>query len=194
MVSFNGSFMAQTTYRQDASPAVDAAWEALPGVIPLSEGPASGLGPHHVQVSSKHGGGYIVNVEGMHHLHCLNLLRKGLWYSYDYYHELGEHAFKNEEPILKLHVSHCLDTIRQVLMCNPDTGVLGQVWYGHPEGPQAFPDFQSRHKCKNFDDIRDWAVALQAPPHYIKEPVAEDIIPGEMWLGHYHINMRYKAV
>lgn len=29
MVSFNGSFMAQTIYRQDASPEVDSAWEAL---------------------------------------------------------------------------------------------------------------------------------------------------------------------
>lgn len=155
-------------------------------MIPLSEGPASGLTPHHVQVSEKHGGGYFVNVEGMHHLHCLNLLRKGLWYNYDYYRELGEHAFKNEEPILHLHVSHCLDTLRQVLMCNVDTGVLGQVWYGHAEGTQAFPDFQSRHKCKNFDEIRDWAVALQAPPvdklpeDYMKVPVADDVIPGAM--------------
>ncbi|KAK7966833.1 uncharacterized protein PG986_001110 [Apiospora aurea] len=212
MVSFNGSFKAQTIYRQNASPEVDAAWEALgldcmlaipdpnsfpwkltilpflarAGVIPLSEGPASGLTPHHVQVSPEHGGGYFVNVEGLHHLHCLNLLRKGLWYNYEYYRALGLHAFKNEEPILQLHVSHCLDTLRQVLMCNVDTGVLGQVWYDHPEGPQAFPDFQSRHKCKNFDAVRDWAVALQAPPaeelpeDFMKAPVDGDVIPGDM--------------
>ncbi|KAK8855421.1 tat pathway signal sequence [Apiospora arundinis] len=191
MVSFNGSFKAQTLYRQNASPEVDKAWEALgldsrAGVIPLSEGPASGLTQHHVQVSEKYGGGYFVNVEGMHHLHCLNLLRKGLWYNYDYYRALGEHAFKNEEAILQLHVSHCLDTLRQVLMCNADTGVLGQVWYNHPEGPQAFPDFQSQHQCKNFEDIKEWAVALQAPPveelphDYMKPPRAGDVMPGDM--------------
>jgi hypothetical protein len=42
-----------------------------PGIIPAEDGPASGLGPRHVQRSDKYGGGYFVNVEGLHHLHCL---------------------------------------------------------------------------------------------------------------------------
>lgn len=40
-------------------------------------------------------------------------------------------------------------------MCNADTGVLGQVWYNKDE-PQAFPDFKTKHKCKNFEAIRRW--------------------------------------
>jgi hypothetical protein len=40
-------------------------------------------------------------------------------------------------------------------MCNADTGVLGQVWH-NKTGPQAFPDFKTEHKCKNFDAIREW--------------------------------------
>jgi hypothetical protein len=35
--------------------------------------------------------------------------------------------------------------LRQVLMCNVDTGVLGQVW-ADKEQPAAFPDFNTRHK------------------------------------------------
>lgn len=31
----------------------------------------SGLTSAHVQRSQKYGGGYFVNVEGLHHLHCL---------------------------------------------------------------------------------------------------------------------------
>lgn len=50
-------------------------------------------------------------------------------------------------------------------MCNVDTGVLGQVWYNQTH-PKAFPDFNTQHKCKNFDDIRDWAVALQVSSFY----------------------------
>ncbi len=50
--------------------------------------------------------------------------------------------------------------VRQVLMCNVDTGVLGQVWY-NPKAPEAFPDFNTRHKCKNYEDVRRWAEALQ---------------------------------
>lgn len=104
-------------------------------------------------------------------------MRKALYFNYDRYKELGENAFMNEEYILRLHVSkctqtntriifynlssnyveaHCLDTVRQVLMCNVDTGVLGQVWID-PEHPTAFPDFRTKHVCKNYDDIREWA-------------------------------------
>lgn len=45
-------------------------------------------------------------------------------------------------------------------MCNVDTGVLGQVWWDK-SSPQAFPDFNTRHKCKNYDDVRLWAEAHQ---------------------------------
>ena len=45
-------------------------------------------------------------------------------------------------------------------MCNVDTGVLGQRWVD-PEEPYGFPDFQTTHKCKNYDAIREWAEKLQ---------------------------------
>ncbi|KAL6880761.1 hypothetical protein J3F83DRAFT_719732 [Trichoderma novae-zelandiae] len=183
---FNGSFLNEDVYRKVGSAEVDKAWEDLgsvyrAGVISYKDGIASGLGPSFVQRAEKYGGGFIVNVEGMHHLHCLNLLRKALYFNYNHYKELGEHAFVNEEFILRLHVTHCLDTIRQVLMCNVDTGVLGQVWID-PKEPTAFPVFSTKHVCKNYDDIRQWAERLQAPPpdkipkDYLARPNAGDVI------------------
>lgn len=90
---FNGSFFKEDIYRQPGSPEVDAAWEALgvdckiewhssrrfmlmnnidrAGVISKEDGLASGLKPSFVQRSERYGGGFLVNVEGMHHLHCL---------------------------------------------------------------------------------------------------------------------------
>jgi hypothetical protein len=38
--------------------------------------------------------------------------------------------------------------LRQVLMCNVDTGVLGQVWYLNEGKPVTFPDFNTRHKVR----------------------------------------------
>lgn len=90
---------------------------------------------------------------------------------------MGGHAFKNDGEVFRLHVSksrshspqcrskltstaHCLDTIRQVLMCNVDTGVLGQVWYDR-KNPSAFPDFNTKHTCKNYEDIKKWSEKLQ---------------------------------
>lgn len=54
------------------------------------------------------------------------------------------------------HPAHCIDAIRQVLMCNVDTRLMGQVWYDK-EHPRAFPDFNTKHTCKNYDVVRAWA-------------------------------------
>ncbi|KAI7776639.1 hypothetical protein LA080_004731 [Diaporthe eres] len=185
VVNYNGSFLEETIYRQRGSPKVDDAWDALgvnsrAGIISREQGLKSGLTDAHVQRADKYGGGFFVNVEGMHHLHCLNLVRQGLYFNYDYYKEMGTGAFVNDDMIVEKHISHCLDTIRQTLMCNTDTGVLGQVWFDQ-DSPTAFPDFNTKHKCKNFDDISKWAVEHQEPipdelpDDYMKEPRLEYI-------------------
>lgn len=184
---FDGNFMDENIYRQNGSSEVDAAWEALgvdyrAGVISYEDGLASGLDASFVQRSEKYGGGFLVNVEGMHHLHCLNLVRKSLYFNYEHYKAIGKHAFENKGDVFQRHVTHCLDTIRQVLMCNVDTAVLGQVW-ASKDDPIAFPDFNTRHMCKNYEAVREWAEKLQAPPNdelppdFLLIPTAEQILP-----------------
>ncbi|GAB7345445.1 hypothetical protein MBLNU457_3777t1 [Dothideomycetes sp. NU457] len=167
---FNGSLLKETIYRQEASEEVDAAWKALgvdyrSVIVPADAASKAGIALDQVKVSSKYGGGYVANVEGLHQLHCLNLLRQALWFNYDYYHERGEGAFRNNDFVLQRHVTHCLDIIRQQLMCTVDIGVLGQVWWkgSHMEYPEAFVDFNTRHVCRNFEDIRAWAEKHQVP-------------------------------
>ena len=89
-----------------------------------------------------------------------------LSWNFDYYKAKGHGAFSNEMYILKLHVTHCLDILRQQLMCVADVGVLGQVWY-QVEGedhPTPFTDFNTKHRCRDYEAIRKWAEAHQAPP------------------------------
>jgi len=113
------------------------------------------------------------------------MIRKSLYYNYDYYKATDDYAFDNDEVIVKFHVSHCLDIIRQVLMCNVDTGVLGQVWTQqvNMKYPQAFPDFNTQHFCKNYDAVRRWAEAHQVPRNeelpdtYIAPPEEADVLP-----------------
>ncbi|KAH8881132.1 hypothetical protein GQ53DRAFT_773550 [Thozetella sp. PMI_491] len=185
--TFNGSFLAENIYRQPASPEVDEAWNALgidnrPVVISASEAAKAGLSSHYYQRSQRYGGGYIVEVEGLHRLHCLDVLRKSLWYNYEYYKARGENAFRDPERYLRLHASHCVDSLRQALMCTVDTSVFGQVWF-NPKDPRAFPDFHTRHKCKNFDSVRQWATDNQVPPDdelpddYVKPPNPDDVLP-----------------
>ncbi|KUJ19253.1 uncharacterized protein LY89DRAFT_731660 [Mollisia scopiformis] len=183
LTQFNGSFLNENIYRQAASPEVDSAWEAL-GInyralrVPPSLASKSGLSTFQVQISPKYGGGYPVNVEGLHHLHCLNLLRQSLWYNYPYYRDLGQGAFRNEEFIVQKHVSHCLDILRQQLMCTVDVGVLGQVWV-HKNEPEAFTDFNTKHTCRDFEAVRTWAEERQlpesVPTDFLQPPEWEDI-------------------
>lgn len=95
-----------------------------------------------------------------------DLLRKSLHWNYDYYVAQKKGAFSNSEYIVQIHTTHCLDILRQVLMCNPDVGVLGQVWW-QPENmthPQAFVDFNTVHRCRDYEAVRVWAEAHQLPP------------------------------
>ncbi|KAF3037802.1 hypothetical protein E8E12_005582 [Didymella heteroderae] len=168
-VLFNGSFLKLNAFRQDAGPEVDAAWKSLGADfssvrIPASEAAKSNIRADQVKIKEKYGGGFPANVEGLHHLHCLNLLRKSLPWNIEYYKAMKTGPFKNEEHILKAHVTHCLDIIRQQLMCNVDIGVLGQVWYQPPDSPiEPFVDFNTVHTCRNFDAVRDWAEKHQLP-------------------------------
>ncbi|OJK01993.1 hypothetical protein ASPACDRAFT_114478 [Aspergillus aculeatus ATCC 16872] len=185
---FNGSLLKQNIFRQDASPEVDAAWESLGANfrairVPVEDAQKSGLAKDQVKIREKYGGGYPANVEGFHHLHCLNLLRQSLYYNYDYYHNLGTGAFTNDDYIVRHHVSHCLDVLRQELMCSLDVGVLGQVWV-HPEHPEPFVDFNTKHQCRNFEEIREWAEKNQlpetVPSDFLEPPLLTDRVYEEI--------------
>jgi len=178
-IRFNGSLLKENIYRQRGSPEVDAAWEALgvnyrSVVVPADQAERVGLRTDQVQISEKYGGGYPANVEGLHQLHCLNLVRQSLYYNIDYYRERGSGAFHNNAYILERHVSHCLDILRQQLMCSVDVGVMGQVWCdpaSSTTGPEAYVDVNTMHVCRNFEDVRAWAEMHQMP-----EQVPEDFL------------------
>lgn len=109
-----------------------------------------------------------------------------MYWNYDYYLAKGEGPFVNSEYIVRVHTTHCLDIVRQVLMCNPDVGVLGQVWW-QPEGdsqPMAFVDFNTKHRCRDYEGIRRWAEAHQMPSEedvdmgrFYEPPKPEDVFP-----------------
>jgi hypothetical protein len=65
-------------------------------------------------------------------------------------------------------------------MCQPDTGMLGQIWWDK-ENPKAFVDFNTRHQCKDFEGIRRWAEERQldvdVPADFLMAPRSrEDVL------------------
>jgi hypothetical protein len=57
----------------------------------------------HIKTPPEARGQYYANVEVFHQLHCLNLLRKTRYWNHDYYANLGEVEFVNEDHIVRLH-------------------------------------------------------------------------------------------
>ncbi len=76
---------------------------------------------------------------------------------------------------------HCLDILRQQLMCTVDVGLMGQVWWD-PSFPKAFPHFNTFHVCREFDSVRKWAEERQAlgdqPRDYLQRPKLADVLGG----------------
>jgi hypothetical protein len=56
----------------------------------------------------------------------------------------------------RIHVDHCIETLRITLMCQSDTTpLLALKDPGGPLGKKA--DFNTHHRCRNFTKIQDWA-------------------------------------
>lgn len=162
----NGSFKKETIYRHPASPEVDAAWDELGAslksfIIPEEDGPKYGLHPGQLKRLPELGGGFVAVLDSVHHMHCLNVLRKASHFDWHYYREQGHGLFADPEEWVRLHFSHCLDLLRQHLMCMPDTTVSGQVWV-NDFGPLVFANVD--RKCRNYDDITNWAREHQELP------------------------------
>ena len=160
---FEGTFWDNTSiYRQDPSPAVDAAWTFFEhDIITVTSGTlrASHISPSQsVQAPSSWGQGpdaYVAHIDVLHQVHCLNALRKEIHY---------EHYFGSAKPT-QLHVAHrnhCLHILLQTLMCHADTDVIGYRWMHNPDAvgdvkTSPWPDFSLTKRCRNFDAVFQWA-------------------------------------
>ncbi|PVH72868.1 hypothetical protein DL98DRAFT_383901, partial [Cadophora sp. DSE1049] len=159
---FQGALNLKSIYKGTPRKELDDAWDALsPGsILPgptlsISEEELHLIGKNStanatVRIPDEFGGGYFATLEVFHNLHCLNLVRMATYME----HYENEHAFGDHW--LRSHVDHCIDMIRQRLTCTADIGLVTAVWVDGYSEP--YPDFSTRHQCRNFDKIRYWAL------------------------------------
>jgi len=156
-VIFNGSLRHPSEFRGAPSPAVDAAWDRISDLRPLRifEDDLAKIGkeprPSLAKYQPEHGGGYIATLEIAHHMHCLNMLRKNTYW--DYYAPLDE-SYQQDPDFYHVHLDHCIELLRQSLMCTADVGLITFDWVADHRRP--WPDFSTQHRCRNYDAIVDW--------------------------------------
>lgn len=56
----------------------------------------------------------------------------------------------------EIHLDHCLEILRLNTQCNADIGVF--TFYMIPGDPLAWPELNSKHVCRNFDKVMEWAL------------------------------------
>ncbi|KAL5313614.1 hypothetical protein ACEPPN_018035 [Leptodophora sp. 'Broadleaf-Isolate-01'] len=83
---------------------------------------------------------YMAEPTVFHDLHCL-------------YHAHYEHR---PDAIEFPHIDHCLDALRQSIMCTGDMTLSPIKW--DYKGGRIVPDFQVDHTCRDFDTLREWSV------------------------------------
>ncbi|KIV98731.1 uncharacterized protein PV09_09514 [Verruconis gallopava] len=141
-------------------PAVDKAWREISydmgdQWISKQDMKRLGMPEWHLQVDHPRTGerGYRVGMEVFHHLHCLNLLRRVTYK--EYYQELNGELAVGEDH-LRAHTDHCIEVLRHHIMCNADIGLFSL--YMVDGDPQAWPELNTNHVCRDFDSIRQWAL------------------------------------
>ncbi|OAG13184.1 uncharacterized protein CC84DRAFT_1228221 [Paraphaeosphaeria sporulosa] len=138
-------------YQGKPSQEIDHEWEELHkyGVsrIPMSD--AAQLANRTSPIPGDEGH-YVVILEVFHQLHCLQHVRRRLFWN-----ETEQGSPDEVEALSMKHLDHCIDSIRQSLMCSADVTPLPYVWWRKYD--QLMPATAVAHTCRDFEAIRDWA-------------------------------------
>jgi hypothetical protein len=83
----------------------------------------------------------------------------GDWLSQGNNREKVDLTFGGEQQVGdRMHVDHCIETLRLQLMCNADTTPM-LVLKDDSRAIGSKADFNVHHKCRNWDKVVEWQMA-----------------------------------
>ncbi|KAF4157218.1 hypothetical protein CNMCM6936_002633 [Aspergillus lentulus] len=157
-VVFNSGWGDQKSiYMGPPSEENNKAWDDVhvaPAMVKISASDAAKLVNKTVPIPDGSGyssGYYLIGLDVFHQLHCLDMLRKVLW-------GVDMHNPNDEEAMH--HLDHCIEMIRQSLMCSADITV--DVWAWNEEKQMVTVRADNMHTCRDFEAIRQWALERPA--------------------------------
>lgn len=160
---FEGTFAKWTPYKGPPTDEVEMAWKRITDDVPLlnvtTEDMVSlGRSLDSVKYPSDLGEGYLGILEVTHQLHCL----KKVWEDHHLEYYSAAATLKKDRPLFyEQHYEHCIDIIRQRLMCTADTGIVTFRWVKGVHGP--YPDFNTAHQCRSWGDLMEFAHEREVP-------------------------------
>lgn len=156
-LNFDNDFLHQTPYRGPPTNHMEREWERLWNhdlmAIPMEEFRYLNKSADALYLEAP--GGLAANLEVFHQLHCLNLIRQYTWKDYYDLHpdevQKPTDISRDTETGLRVHVDHCIETLRLSLMCHGD--VTPFLIVKRDENDFGVADFNNHHKCRKFDTI-----------------------------------------
>ncbi|KAL2000729.1 hypothetical protein VTN02DRAFT_2700 [Thermoascus thermophilus] len=113
----------------------------------------------------------MANLAVFHQLHCL----KTIWqYTYLEHYKSRNELFSKPDVEIHHHLDHCVDLLRQALMCNPDTSIITFKSVDTQASP--VPEYGLPRRCRDFEAILQWGLD-------------RGVRPGEEEEGFHHNNM-----
>ncbi|KAF1963933.1 hypothetical protein BU23DRAFT_72452 [Bimuria novae-zelandiae CBS 107.79] len=134
-------------YAGPPSERVDEAWKKLLHHINIRVSHGEMQSTNQTSVPLADGNGFLAWMDVSHQLHCVKYLRQWI-YRQHYHPDVG----LDEEPHWLLHIDHCLDLIRQALMCRADTSIMTFNWVANRSEPMLKLD-SPEHVCIDWEDL-----------------------------------------
>ncbi|KZS90735.1 hypothetical protein SISNIDRAFT_414902 [Sistotremastrum niveocremeum HHB9708] len=149
----------RTKYHGPPTNETDEAWDSLynMGISRITSSEAALL-PNRTESIPEEEGVSVISLDVFHQLHCLNNIRQALWPERYGIPELIPSLIKGD-PVPFDHVDHCVNILRENIMCNAD--ITPDVWQWDEDKQMSFPRFDTVHTCRNWEAIIDWAKARQ---------------------------------
>ncbi|PQE07785.1 tat pathway signal sequence protein [Rutstroemia sp. NJR-2017a BVV2] len=116
-------------------------------------------------------GGYLANLDVFHELHCLNVIREQVYREY--------YPDKHSKALQLEHVDHCIDTLRQTMMCHADISLLTYTWIDDYRWP--WPRFEIDHECRSWEGVLNWTKSRYIPR--LLGPIVAHPVLGVSWRG-----------
>ncbi|KAI0413809.1 hypothetical protein F5X98DRAFT_390409 [Xylaria grammica] len=112
------------------------------------------------------GGGYLASIGVFHELHCVRQLRFYI-YKERYYPNLSD----SDTRYLQIHLDHCIETLREAVMCNGNTALISFYW-DNPNSSQPAAQSNARSKCALWDSIERWGYSrmVSTSPDFQRPP------------------------
>ncbi|KAF4625988.1 hypothetical protein G7Y89_g12180 [Cudoniella acicularis] len=102
---------------------------------------------------------YILTLDVFHQMHCLDVVRMAL------YRDRYDKHFYNPDGSVDyckwLHIDHCVDQVRQAIMCAADVSVVYFEWSDVVQGMR--PRVDNSHTCRDYSKILQWAKERHVP-------------------------------